>query len=425
MSENVQKYENWRAITESDYVTMFIKTWFAFVATLRELYPKETLEEVIGKGDKVYLNPYLDDFQNKFYHYNKMDIVKDNILKVYKLGRRFTLENPKYNRFFSEDFYSVNKAYSWKQDTDDYELSIKYSGDTEICIHAKYLDKEFFVDGVPLIISVKVDISDLISSENLSDTKISKFVDDESAFIEFVTKGIIDRASLSFIGQITNGDFNSKFDSKVLTRLNSITLTINANLVQELALMKEPNIVKEDVLFSQLPCVHFIYKVEDGQIVPEIDTYKWFLNFVYFMRNALFHEIIDPLDSFWQDLFKHSYLALKETLDGNINYFLEKSDIDKLLFAHAWNEILTKKEIYVPNFDETNYNGDLETAILDYKVDENTITIKATVYLDYWYDAYSQKRMNAKCKATIIRSTKEVSKFKMEFEKLTDVPKGD
>ena len=96
MSDNVQKYENWRAITESDYVTMFIKTWFAFVATLRELYPKDNLEDVIGKGDKVYLNPYLNDFQNKFYHYNNLDVVKDNILKVYKLGRYFTIENPKY-----------------------------------------------------------------------------------------------------------------------------------------------------------------------------------------------------------------------------------------------------------------------------------------------------------------------------------------
>ena len=423
MSENIQKYENWRAITESDYVTMFIKTWFAFVATLRELYPKETLEEVIGKGDKVYLNPYLDDFQNKFYHYNKMDIVKDNILKVYKLGRRFTLENPKYNRFFSEDFYSVNKAYSWKQDTDDYELSIKYFGDTEICIHAKYLDKEFYVDGVPLIISVKVDISDLISSENLSDTQISKFVDDESAFIEFVTKGIIDRASLSFIGQITNSDFNSKFDSKVLARLNSITLTINANLVQELVLMKEPNIVKEDVLFSQLPCVHFIYKVEDGQTVPEIDTYKWFLNFVYFMRNALFHEIIDPLDSFWQDLFKHSYLALKEILDGNINYFLEEAEIKKLLPDLIWNELSSKSTIYIPNFNEINNNGDLEIGISDYVVDDGSINFKANVILDYWYDKYSLKRMHAKCKASFTRNTKKINKFKMVFEKLTDVPK--
>lgn len=425
MSKNVQKYENWRAITESDYVTMFIKTWFAFVATLRELYPKETLEEVIGKGDKVYLNPYLDDFQNKFYHYNKLDVVKDNILKVYKLGRCFTLENPKYNRFFSEDFYAVNKTFAWKQVTDDYELSIKFSGDTEISVHAKYLDKDFYIDGAPLIISVKVDISDLISSENLSEAQISKFIDDESAFIEHVTKSITDRTSLIFIGQITNGKFNFKFSDKVLARLNSITLNINANLVQELALMKDPNIVKEDVLFSQLPCMHFIYKVEDDDTIPEIDTYKWFLNFVYFMRNALFHEIIDPLDSFWQEIFKHSYLALKEILDGNINYFLEESDIKGLLSELAWEEISNKEKIYIPNYNETYNNGDLEINISEYLVDDNYIGVKANLNLDYWYNEYSLKRMHAKCKAYFIRSSKETDKFKMVFENLTDLPKGD
>lgn len=421
MSDNVQKYESWRAITESDYVTMFIKTWFAFVATLRELYPKDNLKDVIGKGDKVYLNPYLDDFQNKFYYYNSLDVVKDNILKVYKLGRCFTIENIKYNRFFSEDFYAVNKAYAWNQHTDDYELSIKYSGDTEICIHVKYLDKDFYIDGKPLIISVKVDISDLISSENLSEAQISKFIDDESAFIEFVAKGIIDRASLSFIGQITNGDYNSKFSSKVLARLNSTTLTINANLVQELALMKEPNIIKEDVLFSQLPCVHFIYKVEDGQTVPEVDTYKWFLNFVYFMRNALFHEIIDPLDSFWQEIFKHSYLALKEILDGNINYFLEMSIVNRLIHALAWDEISNKKEIYVPNFIEDYNNGDLEIKIIDYSIDQHSIKGKATISLEYWYDNHSMKKMVSKCNFEIDRLTNQADKFKMQFLKLEDI----
>lgn len=421
MSDNVQKYENWRAITESDYVTMFIKTWFAFVATLRELYPKENLDEVIGKGDKAFLNPYLNDFQNKFYHYNNLDVVKGNILKVYKLGRCFTIENPKYNRFFSEDFYAVNKAYAWNQNTDDYELSIKYSGDTEICIHAKYLDKDFYIDGKPLIISVKVDISDLISSDNLYEAQISKFIDDESAFIEFVTKGVTDRASLNFIDQITNGNFDSKFDSKVLARLNSITLTINASLVQELALMKEPNIIKEDVLFSQLPCVHFVYKVEDGQTVPEIDTYKWFLNFVYFMRNALFHEIIDPLDSFWQEIFKHSYLALKEILDGNINYFLEKSNVNQLIYALAWDEILNKKEIYVPNFIEDYNNGDIEVKIIDYSIDQHIIKGRAAITLDYWYDEYTLKTMVSKCKFEVNRSTKQADKFKMEFINLEDV----
>lgn len=425
MSDNVQKYENWRAITESDYVTMFIKTWFAFVATMRELYPKENLADVIGKGDKAFLAPYLNDFQDKYYPYNSLDVIKENVLKVYKLGRQFTLENPKYNRFFAEDFYAINKNYSWKQTTDDYELSIKYSGDTEISVHAKYLNRDLYIDGTPLIISVKIDISDLISSENLSGVQTSQFVDDESAFAEFVAKGITDRASLGFIGQITNGDYNSRFSSKALARLNATTLAINANLVQELALMKEPNIQKEDVLFSQIPCVHFMYNVEDGKMLPEIDTYKWFLNFVYFMRNALFHEIIDPLDSFWQEIFKHSYLALKEILDGNINFFIEKTTVKNLLFALAWDELSKKQEVYIPNFNDHYNNGDLEIAITEYSVNDHHIDVKASITLDYWYDAHSMKRMHATCKATVVRNVGQADKFKMVFKERTDVPKGD
>lgn len=421
MSDNVQKYENWRAITESDYVTMFIKTWFAFVATLRELYPKENLEDVIGKGDKVFLNPYLDDFENKYYSYNNLNVVKENVLKVYKLGRYFTLENKKYNRFFAEDFYAVNKLYSWKQVTDDYELSIKYSSDTEISIHAKYLDKDFYIDKKPLVISVKVDISDLISSEKLSDTQISHFVDDESAFIEFVGSAIRDRASLSFVGQITKGNYNSKFSSKVLARLNSVTLAVNANLVQEIALMKDPNILKEDVLFSQLPCVNFMYKVEDGSTLPEIDTYKWFLNFVYFMRNALFHEIIDPLDSFWQEIFKHSYLALKEILDGNINFFIEQENVRQFIFAKAWDEMSNKKKIYIPNFNEMYNNGELEVTITDYSLNGSFVQLKAELSLEYWYDEHTLKRMKAKCNAKIDRGNTSQSEFKMRFIELENV----
>ena len=37
MSDNEQKYKNWKAITESDYITMFIKTWFAFIIQKRIL----------------------------------------------------------------------------------------------------------------------------------------------------------------------------------------------------------------------------------------------------------------------------------------------------------------------------------------------------------------------------------------------------
>ena len=46
----------------------------------------------------------------------------------------------------------------------------------------------------------------------------------------------------------------------------------------------------------------------------------WFLDFVYRLRNALFHEIIDTLNSDWQLVFKNAYLVLKEIVDLNIKY---------------------------------------------------------------------------------------------------------
>ena len=39
---------------------------------------------------------------------------------------------------------------------------------------------------------------------------------------------------------------------------------------------------------------------------------------LYRLRNALFHEIIDPLDEEWQVIFKNAYLVLKEIVDLNI-----------------------------------------------------------------------------------------------------------
>lgn len=421
MSNNIQKYENWRAITESDYVTMFIKTWFAFVATLRELYPKDNLSEVIGKGDKVFLNPYLDDFQSKYFYYNRISTIKEDILKVYKLGRDYTLENSKYNRFFAEDFYILNKGYSWKKATDDYECSIKYSSDFVLSVYVKYLDKCLYMNGTPLIVSEKIDISDLISSENLEEHQIFSFLDDEASYINFVTNEIINRVSIEFISKITSEEFTSKYSPKSLIYLNSLSLSINADLVSALALMRDPSIKKDNLLFSQSPCSNFIYKAEDGADVPEIDTYKWFLNFVYFMRNALFHEIIDPLDTFWQEIFKHSYLALKEILNGNINYFLEKEDIEKLIYELAWNEVLEKKDVYVPNFNENYNNADLEIELINYSVDESDVEIKANISFDYWYDAYSMKRMFSVCKSKILRSNKTVDKFKMRLLRHEDI----
>lgn len=32
-------YKNWKAVTEADFVSLFIKTWFAYISTLRTMFP--------------------------------------------------------------------------------------------------------------------------------------------------------------------------------------------------------------------------------------------------------------------------------------------------------------------------------------------------------------------------------------------------
>ena len=57
MSE-IQTYKNWKAVTEADFVSLFLKTWFAYISTLRVMFP----EAQNTRGDGKYLYAY-----NKFY----------------------------------------------------------------------------------------------------------------------------------------------------------------------------------------------------------------------------------------------------------------------------------------------------------------------------------------------------------------------
>ncbi len=426
MSKDIEKFTNWRAITESDYVTMFIKTWFAFVATLRELYPKDNLDEVIGKGDSAFLNPYLHDFAKKFVFYNDIEKIKSNILRVYKLGRVYTLENKKYNRFFVEDFYTLNKDYYWKNITEDYECSIRYDSDIKIAVHVKYYDKSLYQNNSPLVISTTIDIADLVSSENLSEKQIQRYINDEASFINDFVENLTKRVSLSFVKQITDGKYTKIFSQKTLALLNSLTLLINRDLIYGVSLMKDATVKREELLFVQNPCANFVYKMEQEEEVSAVNTYTWFLKFVYFMRNALFHEIIDPLDNFWQEIFKHSYLALKEILDGNISFFFEKGKITKVIHRKVFDEFLAKSDVYIPNLVDEYNNGELEIKITEYiPISDGQVNkreIKALITYDYWYSDKTIRYI--KCKSNMILTINnddfEFEKFKMELVDVKD-----
>lgn len=60
-----------------------------------------------------------------------------------------------------------------------------------------------------------------------------------------------------------------------------------------------------------------IYATRRGEYASliVIKAVDWFANYVYALRNALFHEIISPLDEEWQGVFKSAYLLLKQVSD--------------------------------------------------------------------------------------------------------------
>ena len=87
-------YKNWKAVTEADFVSLFIKTWFAYISTLREMFPKAKNM----RGDGKYLNGYKDYYRK---HGRKRFIIDDKIMNsietVYREGRKIImLQYPEY-----------------------------------------------------------------------------------------------------------------------------------------------------------------------------------------------------------------------------------------------------------------------------------------------------------------------------------------
>lgn len=79
-----------------------------------------------------------------------------------------------------------------------------------------------------------------------------------------------------------------------------------------------PEISDEHKLLTQLPTYEYTQSLGSLSAAEEHRAYLWFISFAYRLRNALFHEIIDPLDVSWQIIFKSAYLVLKHVVEANV-----------------------------------------------------------------------------------------------------------
>lgn len=414
MSNDLEKYESWRAITESDFVTMFIKTWFAFVATLREFNPIEDIDKIIGKGDSKFIKPYLDDFEQKYYVYNYFGSVEQHIYKVYKLGRKYVLENEKYYRFFNEDFYTLNNSFVFKKEDEHYSCAVKLKEKYILAIKVVIKDSEYWIDEKPLIIDCEADFADLINTP-LNESAAKYFLQDEGAYIKQLSKALENRVTATFLNKIANSEFDKMFTKKTFTRLDAFCRQVIYNaLILSMSNMADDTINSENLLYHQIPCPNYMYKAVNAEYVPITETYKWFLKFVYFLRNALFHEIIDPLEHFWQDIFKHAYLALKEILDGNIRYLQEKKTITNIIDSRVWVEIIQRQDYFLPDINEhANNSRSLKIEYENYRVEKEKVKLKAKIKLQYRNVSNKLVLLNLLCKATVDRTKAGFAKFEL------------
>lgn len=113
-------------------------------------------------------------------------------------------------------------------------------------------------------------------------------------------------------------------EERDFNRLNKYALATNDILISVVGTLGNACIIQEHevpAIFSQMPITNFLQSIEGGKEMTLADkekAYLWFISFVYRLRNALFHEIIDPLNDEWQVIFKNSYHVLKQVVDQNI-----------------------------------------------------------------------------------------------------------
>ena len=104
----IQTYKNWKAVTEADFVSLFIKTWFAYISTLRIMFPEAKNTRGDGKYLSAYNKYYLREGKKKFV---LNDITMRHIETLYRDGRKIIME--KYPEYYFWDFYRVNESFDY------------------------------------------------------------------------------------------------------------------------------------------------------------------------------------------------------------------------------------------------------------------------------------------------------------------------
>lgn len=158
-------------------------------------------------------------------------------------------------------------------------------------------------------------------------------------------------------------DLSGKLPDKGYSQVKQVITVILNFCSRAIASMRkscmDPAVAKEHKLLSQMPIQGFLHMNGGLPAAIEQYAYVWFIGFVYRLRNALFHEIIDPLDVMWQQVFKNAYLVLKQIVDVNISRLQNVAELKKNSFSKYCCEFKAEPPPEIPIDDETTFGNDV------------------------------------------------------------------
>lgn len=360
-------YDNWKAVTEADFVTLFIKTWFAFVSTLRELYP-QAKPYYEATGDSPFVKAYKDEFTEKFYFLCPLTIgVEQSLHSTYKSGLKIISE--KYPRFLVDDFYHVNLSYSDKIEetfssaggySGKLTLSVKCACKEYVKIVLRCSDKKFLAKASEkhVLIDKKVYYKGILDSF-IEELEQNPRTVDENELIAFFYDSLFQIVMDDLISGISKKQ--SALPDKGFSQVKQVYAVIQSFCSRAVNSMRkscmDPAVGIEHKLLSQSPFADYLQSYGKMTSSDEQNAYLWFIGFVYRLRNALFHEIIDPLDPSWQLVFKNAYLVLKQVVDANISRLETVSTLLELA-EYVYQEDFVKApppEIPIEEYDGTKF----------------------------------------------------------------------
>ena len=396
-----KKYEQWKAITESDFVTLFIKTWFTYIASLRELNPdvKVFTDEGMPRGDKPFLNAFKDGIMPIVQKQLPVESVAQELFQMYPISMRKVMDV--FPQYFFQTFFRINESFNYTDKTIDIDSDEKLKERYEAHLHIvdRYCLKFYLgVSGRFRTTNYNEQIKKEIDLRPIIGIVVSRYrfqnpYVNEIQFMREFYDGVMSEVSRILRHYIDDllpsKGYNQTVNRKIrdaCLRLNSalnVKIDYNYKYPHEVGALDDPN---SYAIIYQLPFNGFgriepnnIYSANEGVYSQLIATkgVDWFASYVYSLRNALFHEIITPLDEEWQTIFKSAYLILKQVSDiciVTINRIIEfPQSQENAVFKYATAH---QDSIFSTLADSVELLDYPKMVLTNWKVDRGRIIVK-------------------------------------------------